>query len=112
MSYTARSNKDGTEGEFKVYGRAREVNDPDEWRKFGDAVYAAIGMRIEDTEGHCFAIEIESVVFSQLCGEEFHWEIWSELKGQDTWSGGAPPPLCSLWRGSVMGSPPFKAWSG
>ena len=70
------SNKDGTEGEFKVYGRAREVNDPDEWRKFGDAVYAAIGMRIEDTEGHCFAIEIESVVFSQLCGEEFHWEIW------------------------------------
>ena len=70
------SNKDGTEGEFKVYGRAREVNDPEDWRKFGDAVYAAIGMRIEDTEGHCFAIEIESVVFSQLRGEEFHRQMW------------------------------------
>ncbi len=70
------SNRDGTEGEFKVYGRAREVDDPDEWRKFGYAVYAAIGLRIEDVEGYCFAIDIESVVFSVLRGEEFHRQIW------------------------------------
>ena len=70
------SNRDGTEGEFKVYGRAREVDDPDEWRKFGDAVFAAIGLRIEDVEGYCFAIDIESVVFSVLRGEEFHRQIW------------------------------------
>ena len=70
------SNRDGTEGEFKVYGRAREVNDPDEWRKFGDAVYAAIGLRIDGMEGHCFAIDIESVVFSVLQGEEFHRQLW------------------------------------
>ena len=70
------SNRDGTEGEFKVYGRAVEVTDPDEWRRFGDAVYAAIGLRIDDIEGHCFAIAIESVVFSQLRGEKFHRQIW------------------------------------
>ena len=72
------SNRDGTEGEFKVYGRAVEVTDPEELRRFYDAVYAAIGLRIEDMEGqgHCFAIAIESVVFSRLEGEEFHRQVW------------------------------------
>jgi hypothetical protein len=27
-------------------------------------------------EGHCFAIDIESVVFSVLRGEEFHRQVW------------------------------------
>ena len=72
------SNRDGTEGEFKVYGRAVEVTDPEELRRFYDAVCAAIGLRMEDMEGqgHCFAIAIESVVFSQLQGEEFHRQVW------------------------------------
>ena len=72
------SNRDGTEGEFKVYGRAVEVTDPEELRRFADAVYAAIGLRIEDMEGqgHCFVISIESVVFSRLEGEEFHRQVW------------------------------------
>ena len=72
------SDRNGTEGEFKVYGRAVEVTDPKELRQFCDAVYAAIGLRIEDMEGqgHCFAIAIESVVFSRLEGEEFHRQVW------------------------------------
>ena len=72
------SNRDGSEGEFKVYGRAVEVTDPEELRRFCDAVYATTGLRIEDMEGqgHCFAIAIESVVFSQLQGEQFHRQVW------------------------------------
>ena len=70
------SNRDGTEGEFKVYGRAVEVNDPEERRRFGDAVYAAIGFRPEEPEFHCFAIAIDSVAFSQLQGEEFQRQLW------------------------------------
>ena len=74
------SDKNGTEGEFKVYGRAREVNEPDELQIFGDAVYEDIGLRIEDMEGHCFAIGVESVVFSVLRGEEFHRQVWKAEK--------------------------------
>ena len=70
------SNRDGTEGEFKVYGRAVEVNDPEERRRFGDAVFAAIGFRPEEPEFHCFAISIESVVFLQLRDSEFHRQVW------------------------------------
>ena len=70
------SNRDGTEGEFKVYGRAVEVNDAEERRRFGDAVFAAIGFRPEEPEFHCFAISIESVVFSHLRDSEFHRQVW------------------------------------
>ncbi len=62
------SGRDGTEGEFKVYGRAREVSDLGRRRRFGDAVYTAIGFRPEEPAFHCFVIQIESVVFSRLEG--------------------------------------------
>ena len=70
------SNRDGTEGEFKVYGRAVEVTDLEERRRFGDAVYAAIGFRPEEPEFHCFAIAIESVVYAVLLDGEFHRQVW------------------------------------
>ncbi len=70
------SNRDGTEGEFKVYGRAVEVNGLDRRRRFADAVYAAIGFRPEEPEFHCFAIDIDSVAFSQLRDGEFHRQVW------------------------------------
>ena len=70
------SDRQGKEGEFKVYGRAIEVNDRDERRRFGDAVYAAIGFRPEEPEFHCFAIAMESVVFSRLRDGDFHRQVW------------------------------------
>ena len=70
------SNRDGTEGEFKVYGRAVEVTDLEERARFADAVYDAVGYRLEEPEFHCFAIAIDSVVYSVLRGEEFHRQVW------------------------------------
>jgi hypothetical protein len=70
------SDREGTEGEFKVYGRAVEINNLDERRRFGDTVYEAIGFRPEEPEFHCFAIAIESVAFSQLRNGEFHHLVW------------------------------------
>ena len=70
------SDRHGTEGEFKVYGRATDVTDLKERSLFADVVYAAIGFRPEEPEFHCFAIAIESVVFSRLEGEEFQRQVW------------------------------------
>ena len=70
------SDRAGTEGEFKVYGRAIEVTDLDERRRFGDAVFTAIGFRPEEPEFHCFAIAIESVAFSKLRDGQFHRQVW------------------------------------
>ena len=70
------SDRDGTEGEFKVYGRAVAVTDPGERQRFAEAVQAARGFPPEELEFHCFAIAIESVAYSILQGEEFHRQIW------------------------------------
>ena len=70
------SDREASEGEFKVYGRAVPVSDTDERRRFGDAVYAAIGFRPEEPEFHCFAISIESVASSELRDGQFHHQIW------------------------------------
>ena len=70
------SDREGTEGEFKVYGRAVEVTDLDERRRFAEAVFAAIGYRPEEPEFHCFVITIESVAFSQIRGGEMHHLVW------------------------------------
>ena len=65
-----------TEGEFKVYGRAVNVTDLAERRRFGDAVFDKIGFRAEEPEFHCFAIDIENVFSAKLRDEQFHHRVW------------------------------------
>lgn len=74
--HSAVADREGGEGEFKVYGRAIEVTDAAERRRFADAVYATIGYRPQEPEFHCFAIAIESVAFSELRDGEFHRQLW------------------------------------
>ena len=74
--HSAVADREGGEGEFKVYGRAIEVTDIDARRRFADAVYAAIGYRPQEPEFHCFAIAIESVALSELRDGEFHRQLW------------------------------------
>ena len=70
------SDKEGSEGEFKVYGHAVEVTDLEERRRFGDAVFEAIGFQPEEPEFHCFAISIESVAFTKLVDDKFEHQLW------------------------------------
>ena len=74
--HTTVSDRHGSEGEFKVYGHAVDIKDPEARRRFADAVFAAIGFRPEEPEFHCFSVAIESVAFSQLRGEQFHRQLW------------------------------------
>ena len=77
--HNAVSDRTGVEGEFKVYGRAIEVNDRDERRRFCDAVYAKIGFRPEEPEFQCFAIDIERASSAEIRDEQFHHRVvWPE----------------------------------
>lgn len=75
------SDRMGTEGEFKVYGRAADVKDPDERKRFCDAVFKAIGHRPKEPEFHCFAIGIESVAFTRLEGDKMVHRVWRAGEG-------------------------------
>ena len=70
------SDRLGSEGEFKVYGRAVEVSDLDERKRFADAVFSAIGYRPEEPEFHCFAIAVESVAYTKLEDDQLVHRVW------------------------------------
>ncbi|MDA0770738.1 MAG: hypothetical protein BZY79_06485 [SAR202 cluster bacterium Casp-Chloro-G4] len=66
------SNKDGTEGEFKVYGRAVDIQDPDLRQRYAKAFFEKLGLdpTADGSPFHLFSIDIESVAFAILENNE------------------------------------------
>jgi hypothetical protein len=61
------TDRNGTEGEFKLWGRARELGLADRAR-YCDALEAKIGWRPKEPF-HCFAIEIESAAYRRFSSD-------------------------------------------
>lgn len=61
------ANRDGSEGEFKVRGRAIHEDDPTLSARVADAVTAQLGWRPEVGRFHPFRIDVEDVTF-------VHWD--------------------------------------
>ena len=74
--HNAVSDRHGSEGEFKVYGRAIAVTDPDEREKYIEAMCEKIGVPLEQQEFNCFAIDLESAAANTLVGQEFQHQVW------------------------------------
>jgi len=55
------TDRNGTEGDFKVYGRALELVDPDARQRYCEGLFAKIGWRPQEPEFHVFALDVESV---------------------------------------------------
>ena len=71
------SNRDATEGEFKVYGRAVDVQDLAARQGYAEALYEKIGFKPEEPEYHLFSIDIDSVVFAILKDGEWVRKTWT-----------------------------------
>ena len=63
------TDRNGSDGEFKVYGRGRAVADADDRERYCQALFAKIDWRPEGDEWHLFAIDIDEVVFQQFNGD-------------------------------------------
>ena len=70
------SNRHGTEGEFKLYGHAVDVQDPQMRYRYAGALYEQIGWRPEEPEYHLFSIDIHSASFSIVQDGKWVREIW------------------------------------
>ena len=70
------TNKDGSEGEFKLRGTARDIADLDVRETYSKALFEKIGFRPEGTEWHLFAIDIEHVALIAFEGEEKTVQTW------------------------------------
>ncbi|MCH8897482.1 MAG: pyridoxamine 5'-phosphate oxidase family protein [Chloroflexi bacterium] len=69
-------NKDGSEGEVKLYGNSVEIHSLDRRSRFCDAVFAKIGWRPEEPEFHLFSIDIETAAYVGFEFEEKIHKIW------------------------------------
>ncbi len=54
--------REGTEGDFKLYGRAIVVTDPLRRKRYGDALEAKIDWRPKEPY-HLFSVDVESAAF-------------------------------------------------
>jgi hypothetical protein len=72
---SAIGDKHATSGEFKVYGRAVEVFEPDERARFCRALEAAIGWS-PPGDFHLFAVDIVQVGIARVIDEVLRAQSW------------------------------------
>ena len=70
------SDRLGTEGEFKVYGRAVDVTDRAERARFAEALFEKIGWRPEEPDYHLFSVDIESAAWAIIRNGERVQRVW------------------------------------
>jgi hypothetical protein len=63
--HSTTSNRDGTEGDFKLYGHAIEINGEQERDSYADALYEQIEWRPEG-DYHLFAVGITEAAFVRI----------------------------------------------
>ena len=73
--HTAVTGKDGTEGDVKLYGRARPVTDAQERADYAEALCAAIGFKPEG-DYHLFDVDLLEVGTAQVQGTEMVTYRW------------------------------------
>ncbi len=69
------SNRDGSEGEFKLRGRAVDVRDPGMRERYSEALYEKIEWRPEEPY-HLFSVDVESAAFIAYEDEEQSLKRW------------------------------------
>ena len=74
--HNAHADKTGADGDFKLYGRARDVQDADEREAYCVALEAKIGWRPESDEFHLFEVGITEVGWFRVVGSEHETKVW------------------------------------
>jgi hypothetical protein len=79
------SDRLGTEGDFKLYGQALDVRDPERRARYRAAIKARIDWEPLEPNFHCFAIDVESAGFV-IFGEERYGLAWDPVGGLRRWA--------------------------
>ena len=76
---TPQCDREATRGDFKIYGRAVTITDPEVRRRYGDTIFAAIGWRPLDPYP-LFAVDIERAAYID-CTDDRRLMRWSAAGG-------------------------------
>jgi hypothetical protein len=77
--HSAVTDREGKEGDFKLSGRVRDVEDPGKRDRYGDTLEAAIDWRPTEPF-HLFAVDIERAAFV-IFGDDRHVLTWDPQRG-------------------------------
>ena len=78
------TDRQGTEGDAKLYGRALAVDEAERRAAYRDAIMARIGWAPEEPQYHLFAIDVDSSGFVTF-GEERYGLAWNPDDGLRRW---------------------------
>ncbi len=72
------SNRDGSEGDFKIYGFAVEIQDLEMRQRYSESLHKKIGLKPKEREYHRFSIDIDHVAFSIIQEGEWIHTVWKK----------------------------------
>jgi len=78
--HSVTTNKDGTDGDVKIYGRAVDEHDPDVREAFRAAIRRRIDWAPDEPEYHCFSVDVRSAGYVRF-GDEAQALAWDEEFG-------------------------------
>ena len=76
--------RQGTDGDFKLYGRARDVADPQQRGRYRATIKARIDWEPAEPNYHLFAIDVESAGFV-VFGDDRYGLAWDPARGLRRW---------------------------
>jgi hypothetical protein len=79
------SERSGTEGDFKLYGRAVDVQEPDRRAAYRAAIKARIDWEPTEPNFHLFAIDIDSAGFVTFADPRYGL-AWDPARGLRRWA--------------------------
>jgi hypothetical protein len=77
--------RDGDEGDFKLYGRARQIDDPEVRARYRATIKERIDWEPEEPGYHLFAIEVESAGFVTFAPDDRYGLAWDPEQGLRRW---------------------------
>ena len=78
------SDRQGTEGDFKLYAQAREVEERGRRQRYRETIKARIDWEPEEPNYHLFALDIDSAGFV-VFGENRYGLAWDRQRGLRRW---------------------------
>jgi hypothetical protein len=78
------SDREGTEGDFKLYAQAREIQEPATRQRYRETIKARIDWEPEEPKFHLFALDIDSAGFV-IFGKERYGLAWNPERGLRRW---------------------------
>ena len=82
--HSCTTNRMGAEGDFKLYGRAQDVQDEELRAAYRAAIKARIDWEPDEPNYHLFAIDVDSAGFL-IFGEERYGLAWEPGRGLRRW---------------------------